>query len=120
MEENERQELKEEYEKQVARELQELAAYKTAIEQEFSTKTLDDPVMAARAKEEIVGLVPEAAVQLRWLITHADSESIRKDISKWVMELAMQTSAKNERDDALNELLESITKAPVEAPTVKD
>lgn len=106
-------ELKKQYEAKIAKELQELAEYRKALEAEFRTKTLDDPETALKAKAEVVSLVPDAVSQLKWLILHADSESIRKDISKWVMELAIKAADKNGEDDELKDLLKQFSKTPV-------
>lgn len=105
---------KEEYANNVEAEFVRLAEYRNAVAEEFKGKTLDDPDTPIIAKNEIVSLIPDAAVQLAWLINHAQSESIRKDISKWVFDLAMKSADKTEGESALEKLLSEITKNAVD------
>lgn len=112
--------LREQYEKQLEVELLELANYRKALEEEFSTKNLDDPETAAAAKAHVLETVPDAATQLKWLIRHAESESIRANLSKWVLDLAMQAAKKGEGDDALSTLLSELQKKPPVTPVNDD
>jgi hypothetical protein len=113
MDQAERDELQKSYDQQITAELQRLAEYRLAVEQEFAGRKLDDPETAAMAKDQVVTLVPDACKTLAWLINHADSENIRKDISKWVLECAMKQAGTNSENDALATLMREFTKTPV-------
>jgi hypothetical protein len=113
-------ELQKRYDEQIGAELLQLANYRKALEEEFATKNLDDPETAAAAKAHVLESVPDAATQLKWLIRHADSENIRANLSKWVLELAMKAANKDEGDDALTQLLSQLQKKKVTPSPVND
>jgi hypothetical protein len=102
------EELKSEYEQQIAAELLEVANYRKALEEEFAGKDMDDPEVAIGAKKKIMELVPDAGKNIKWLLNHAESEHIRKDLSKWIMELAMKAHEKSSGDDVLSKLLKEL------------
>lgn len=114
MDQAERDELQKTYDQRITEELQRLAMYRQAVEEEFKGRSLDDPETAKMAKDQVVTLVPDACKTLAWLINHADSESIRKDISKWVMECAMKQASVNGENDALSQMLKEFTKTPIQ------
>lgn len=110
--------LQKQYDEALKEEVLELANFKKALEEEFRTKNLEDPETIAATKGHVVDMVPDAATQLKWLIKHAESESVRANLSKWIMELAMKRAERNEEDEALKEFLKGITIQPT--PTKKE
>jgi len=98
-----------EYELSIAKEMQELAEKREAIRQKLKGKKLEDPETMAIAKETVLDLTPDAALQVRYLINHAESETIRKDLSKWVLGLAMNEHGKRDDEDELSSLINTLT-----------
>lgn len=86
------QEQREQYEAQVARELQEGIAYHDSLKEEFKDADPDDVELAKKAAKRVIELVPDAGLQIKHLINHAESEAIRKDLSKWVFGVAMKAA----------------------------
>lgn len=100
----------EKYQRETEQEMAKLVELHNALTQEFKGRDLDDPETAVRAKNEVVSLIPDAATALHYLIAHSESDAIRKDIAKWVMDTAMKTANNDESKNALATLLDEITK----------
>jgi glutamyl-tRNA reductase len=116
MDDAERKQLEEQYKQDIAQELTNLAEYRKALEEEWKDKKLDDPETAEQARATIIELVPDAATALRWLIVHSDSDSVRMNIAKWVMERAQKRADADDSDKALHDLINSITKKTTDSP----
>ena len=110
MDENDNNNPTSEYEQEVAKEFQRLAALREAVKEKLSGKELEDPETMKIAKETVLDLIPDAAVTVRYLILHADSETIRKDLSKWILQIAMNDRSQSNEDDELQKFLDTITK----------
>jgi hypothetical protein len=100
---------KPDYEQTIQQEIVELAAKRETIRQKLLGKQLDDPETMAIAKETVLDLTPDAALQIRYLINHAESETIRKDLAKWVLGLAMNERGKLDEEDEMTNLLNELT-----------
>lgn len=105
------EEAKEIYEAQIKRELEESAQYHEALKDEFKDASPDDPDTAIKAGKRLMELVPDAGTQIKYLINHAESEAVRKDLAKWVFQTAMRAAEINDDEDAMQKLVNSLTKA---------
>jgi len=101
---------KTEYEKQVDKELAKLAEYHKALTQEFANIDPDDPEVIRKANEKIIELVPDAGAALNWLLNHAQSESVRANIAKYVFDRAIKHASEKGEDDEIAKLLKGMTK----------
>ena len=99
-----------EYERNIAQEMQQLADKREEIRKRLEGKTLEDPVTMKIAKDTVLDLIPDAALQIRYLINHAESETIRKDLAKYILNLGMQSKEKLDEEDELTSLLKDLTK----------
>lgn len=87
---------------------EELAVYHKAIEEEFKGVDSTNPEVARKAKDKVIELVPHAGTTVHWLIQHAESESVRATLSKWVLQVAMADAAVTGKDDELTKFIESL------------
>jgi hypothetical protein len=104
----EAEEAKTLYEASLDQEVKELLEYDKELRQEFKNAQPDEET-ARRAKKRVIELVPDAANQIKQLITHAESEAVRKDLAKWVIQTAMQHGVEVSQNDDIANLLHSIT-----------
>jgi len=105
-----------EYEAKVAAETERLQKLHESVKEALKDRSLDDPETMKVAKETALDLIPDAAVTIRYLMLHAESESVRKDLSKWIFTLAMDRATNKDDEDELQGLIDSLTggKAKIE------
>jgi hypothetical protein len=97
--------LEEKYNRTLANELHEMHKRFT---EEFAGVDSDDPVVANKARAQVIELVPKAAVSISTLILHAESETVRANLSKWVFEVAMKAANEGGTDSELVKLFEEL------------
>lgn len=103
-------EARKEYDKLVKRELGEMAAYREALEAEFKDADPDSDETAEKAKKRLIELVPDAATQIRYLLNHAESEAIKKDLAKFIFGTAMRVAEINGDEVQMQKLISSLSK----------
>lgn len=103
--------LETQYEQAMAVELAKMAEYKKALEQEFENADPNDPVTAEKARKHVISLVPDATTQAKHLLNHAESESIRAGLAKFIINIAIRHAEDNSEEDEMQKLVNSLTKA---------
>jgi ABC-type ATPase with predicted acetyltransferase domain len=98
------------YEDQVNKELSEIAAYREALVQDFMNAEPDEET-AEKAAKKLIELVPDAGNTVKYLITHAESEAVRKDLSKWIFQVAMKAAEDKGDEDEMTRLINVLSKA---------
>lgn len=92
----------------------ELNSYAEALRQEFEAKqnnTSSAEETAENTKEFLRKNVHSAAAQVVWLSNNADSESVRLNASKYIVEMA--TRLENEDKDPVADIIRQLTKKSV-------
>lgn len=109
------------YEDQVKQELAELAIYREKLNDEFKDAEPDNET-AEKAAKKLIELVPDAGKNIKYLINHAESEAVRKDLSKWIFAVAMKAAEAKGDEDEMDRLIRSLSKAtvPKNTDTVDD
>ena len=97
------------YEEKVRREMDEIVEKREHVRKQLIGKHLDDPETMAIAKETVLDLIPDAALQVRYLINHAESETIHKDLSKWILGLGMNERGRIDEEDEMQKLINDLT-----------
>lgn len=92
------------YNAKLAEEVAKLNEYRQSLEQEFKNLDLDDPEAHKRIKAEVHKLVPDACTTLKMMLEHAESESVRANIAKFVLTVAMKTADKETASDIVAEM----------------
>jgi len=97
------------YDQNMQQELEKIQAYRKALEQEFGGD-LDpnDPANIANARRQLLVLIPEAGETIRRLMVHAQSESVRANLAKYVFDQAMKDAAAGKADDETQKLLKEL------------
>lgn len=100
------------YDRNLQEELEAAAAIKKALEEEFS-KDIDpnNPDNAANARKQLLMLVPDAGMTIRWLMIHGDSESVRANLAKYVFSEAMRDALKKGDASDLDRILADLSKS---------
>lgn len=104
--------IKAQYDEKMARELKELSTYRTALKEEFANLDPNDASTAAAARKHVVALVPVAATQLEYLIQHAESETVRAGLVKYVFDITVKQAISEAGDDEMSSLIKRLTNTP--------
>lgn len=96
------------YEAKLAEETARIHAYNKHLEAEFKNLDYEDPETHKKIKAEIHALVPDACTVLKAMLIHADSESVRANIAKYILTIAMKTADKEQASDIVAELFEQL------------
>lgn len=88
--------------------LEDLSAYHAAIESEFADTDGEDPETAGKVREHLFKLVPDAGTTIKYLLNHADSESVRANLAKFVYAEAMRTAKAEGDEDGFGKLLREL------------
>lgn len=96
------------YQKRVARELAKVAEYKKALEEEFATADPDDPETARKTREKLVELVPDAGYTIAYLLKHAESETVRASLAKYVFDSAQKIGKEGEGESEMDKLIKKL------------
>jgi hypothetical protein len=98
----------ERYNRQLAEEVAKIQAYRKSVEEEFSGVDVDDPETAKIARNKLFELVPDAAETIATLLLHAESESVRGTLAKFVFTEAMRAADKGKTADAWETLFKKL------------
>lgn len=94
---------------------------KDAIRSEFEERESgSDSVTEQNARKRITELAPQALNNMRVLLNTADSESVRWNISKYVMDVTMGKVKPNDPDSVIKDLIESLKTKPVDEATTTE
>ena len=97
----------------------ELNKYAEAFRQEYETSSQSDPQNVAEYTTDFFRKnVHQAAAQIVWLATNAESESVRGNMAKYIVEQA--TAESDAAGDPIKELLNKLTATPAPAPDNED
>jgi hypothetical protein len=80
-----------------------------AIHQEFT----HSPATQDKIQKQLTDLVPDAIGNINHLINHAESESVRLNASKYVIDIARSASS---TDDAISKLIGELKGTPIDTP----
>lgn len=104
------EQLKKEYENQVQQELSELAIFSEKLKADFAdVDTEDEEVVAEKAKKKLLELIPDAGNTIKYLISHSESDAVRKDLAKFVFQTAMRAAEVAGDEDEVARLIKSLT-----------
>lgn len=85
----------------------ELDRYAEALRQEFETKTEEEPEnVEAYTRDFFKKNIHTAAAQIVWLSMHAESESVKASMSKYIIEAALKNE--EEGKDPVRDLLKQL------------
>lgn len=79
-----------------------------AIQGEFNLGDADDLKQQVLSRKKVVDLVPDAADALAHLINHAESEAVRGNMAKFVMQTAMQLDSDSGAGDPMAKLFDRL------------
>lgn len=103
--------LKQEIERLRTRE-RELEDSRKALQQEFA-KANDPESVVKTAREAIRDIIPDAVIQLKTLINHAESESVRASLSKFVISAGLDKGKfEDDSGSELKDLLAKLSQEP--------
>jgi hypothetical protein len=102
---------KDQYDAQVAAELAKLGEYRKALEEEFKGADPEKAETAMKVLKRVVELVPDAGTTISYLLNHAESESVRATLAKFVVTVALRAAEKSGDDDELTRLVNELTGA---------
>lgn len=105
------EELRESYAQAFQRELAENAVYKEELKEKFTDVDADDPEVAKQAREELIKLVPDAGARIIWLLNHAESEAIQKDLAKFIFQVAIKAAEISGEEDEMQRIIKSLSRA---------
>lgn len=98
----------EKYNADLQKEVEKLALYKQAIEEEFKNMNVDDPETHKKVASTVHELIPQAAFTVALLMEHAQSESVRAGLAKWVLQTGMQSAAVDKPKDFISDMFEGL------------
>lgn len=89
-----------------------LANYKKALEQEFdlekAPELVDSEILTERIKKQMIGKLPIAVKTLVHLAEHADSENVRLQASKYIVEAAIGKNGMSPIEDPMTAMLKKL------------
>ena len=107
-EEELRNEIRLEYEANMQ---EELMAYRKSLQEEYGELgelDPDDPATADKVRGKLLKLVPDAYTTMQQLLNHADSETVRAGLAKFVFTEAIGKAKTQDEEDSLRDLLKGL------------
>jgi len=89
---------------------EQLHLYKKALEEELIDSETGSDVRQIRDKTrtKLIDLVPDALTSMKYLSTGANSDSVRYQASKWILDSVLAPNGNASTKDAMQELLEEM------------
>jgi sarcosine oxidase gamma subunit len=83
---------------------------KKAMREEFEDSSSDNAtVTTENAKRRVAELAPDAWAAVNYLVNHAESESVRANCAKWILDITMgKKQVAGDKDDSIENLIESL------------
>lgn len=100
--------LQEKYDLQLQEEKAKYEIYREALKQEFANLDVDDPETQKKVRAEVHTLIPLATATISQLLEHAESESVRANLAKWVLSESMKTAEADKPKDFVSELFDRL------------
>lgn len=100
-------EAKEVYEQSLREEHAKMLA---AMQSEFNLEDADELKQAVIARKKVVEIVPDAAEAVKYLVNHAESEAVRGNMAKFVLQTGMQLDSDADPADPMGKLFDRLRK----------
>lgn len=96
------------YADEVEAELIKLHEYREALKQEFE-KATDDEDVSHITRKQIIELIPDAAETVAFLLKHSDSDAVRANLSKFILETGIKTAKGEDEASEMAKLVAKLT-----------
>jgi hypothetical protein len=102
--------IEEAYNLKLQEEIEKMKLYRKSMEEEFANLDIDDPTTHKMVRNKLGELVPDACEVVLTLMLHAESESVRATLAKFVLTESMKSAATDKPIDLISEMFKDLAK----------